>query len=45
VTFIEYKKYDYRGTKIEKNQEQEFISEEQLKNVQCERCLTACIAT
>jgi len=33
VIFVEYGRYNYKGTKTEKNQEQGFISRERLKNV------------
>ena len=39
VTFVKYSRCNYKGTKTEKNQEQDFVSGEKLKNIWCENCL------
>ena len=39
VTFVEYSRCDYKGTKTEKNQEQDFVSGEKLRNIQYKSCL------
>ena len=41
VMFVEYRECDYKDTKIEENQEQNFISREKLRNIQCKGCLEA----
>jgi len=39
--FVECGGYDYKSTKTEENQEQDFVSEEKLKNVWYKSCLEA----
>ena len=39
VTFVECGGCNYKGTKIEKNQEQDFVSREKLRNIQYKSCL------
>ena len=41
VIFVEYKGYNYKDTKIQENQGQEFVLEEHLRNVWCSSCLKA----
>jgi len=33
VMFVEYRECDYKDTKIEENQEQDFVSREKLRNI------------
>ena len=39
VTFVECRGYEYKGTKIQENQEQVFVSRKQLKNIWYSQCL------
>jgi len=41
VTFVECGGYEYKGTKIQENQGQGFVSGEQLKNIWCSQYLEA----
>jgi len=41
VMFVECEGYEYKGTKTEENQGQEFISRKQLRNLWCRNCLEA----
>ena len=41
VMFVEYERYEYKGTKTEENQKQGFISGKQLRNLWCGNCLKA----
>jgi len=41
VTFVEYGRCEYKGTRTEENRGQGFISGKQLRNLWCGRCLKA----
>ena len=41
VMFVECEGYNYKDTKTQENQGQEFVSKEYLRNVQCSSCLKA----
>ena len=41
VTFVEYRGYDYKGTKTEENRGQEFLEKVQLCNMWCGSCKEA----